>query len=99
MTDEEKELVRILTEQSNDNISLINNQNDALAKSEEHLLEIHRKCNKINLWVFGLSLLTCIVIICICFFIFSYFFSDYISRECTDIQNKGYLEEVEGGGE
>lgn len=93
MTDEEKELVRILTEQSNKNISLINNQNEALAKSEEHLLEMYRKCNKINLWVFGMSLLICTVIIC--FFIFSYFFSDCISRKYTDIQNKGYLEEVE----
>lgn len=95
MTDEEKELIRILTEQSNNNIILINNQNEALTKSEEHLLEMHNKCNKINLIILGMSLLTCIIIIC--FFIFSYFFSNYDSNKNIDIQNKSCSESINGG--
>ena len=95
MTDEEKELIKILTEQSNNNIALINNQNEALIKSEEQLLEMHKKCNKINLIILAMSLLTCIIIIC--FFIFSYFFSNYDSSKNIDIQNKSCSESINGG--
>lgn len=95
MTDEEKELINILTEQSKNNITLINNQNEALIKSEEQLLEIHNKCNRINLMILGMSLLTCIIIIC--FFIFSYFFSNYDSSKNIDIQNKSCSESINGG--
>lgn len=95
MTDEEKELIKILTEQSNNNIILINNQNEELTKSEEHLLDMHKKCNKINLIILGMSLVTCIIIIC--FFIFSYFFSNYDSNKNIDIQNKSCSESINGG--
>lgn len=95
MTDEEKELIKILTEQSNNNIILINNQNEALTKSEEHLLEMHKKCNKINSLILGMSLVTCIIIIC--FFIFSYFFSNYDSNKNIDIKSRNCSDCIDGG--
>lgn len=94
--DNEK-LINVLIEQNEKLSELVIQQNDMIKNSNKDLHNSHKECNKINLIILGMSLITMTIIIC--FFIYAYFFSSYDQKVSVD--NHSYSESTinqkEGG--